>query len=224
MPTSSAPKAMISRPLRRAANALSSSRTERHEIAASAAPNPTTAIGLWDASLAWERSRGVGTSRGAGYSPSMAEEDRSDGPSGEPAPPPPERPSPPWTGWKLVQVSAVALAALVISGAVIAGLSDGLTLTGGSEDAAAPIDTQPLRVATGGQGSGTVISDPPGIECGMDCNEEFQVDELVRLTAVPSKGSAFAGFSGDCSGTGRCTVTMDTPRSVTATFEPDRPG
>jgi uncharacterized repeat protein (TIGR02543 family) len=40
------------------------------------------------------------------------------------------------------------------------------------------------------------------------------------LTATPSNGATFAGWSGDCSGTAAtCTVTMDAIRSATATFQ-----
>ena len=42
----------------------------------------------------------------------------------------------------------------------------------------------------------------------------------VALTATPDPGTVFAGWSGACSGTGECDVTMDSDRSVTATFIP----
>jgi vibriolysin len=45
----------------------------------------------------------------------------------------------------------------------------------------------------------------------------------VALTATPDPGSLFAGWSGDCSGTGSCQVTMSQARSVTATFAPNSP-
>ena len=159
-----------------------------------------------------------------GYSPTMAQEDESSGQIREP--PPPKQPPPPWKGWKLVEVSAVAVAALVIGGGVVAGLSGG-TLFGGGGDEAATVDsegqaeTHRLRVTTDGEGSGAVTSIPPGIECSGDCQEEFPAGERVRLKASPSEGSVFAGFSGDCSGTGQCTVNVNRARSVTATFEPD---
>ena len=42
--------------------------------------------------------------------------------------------------------------------------------------------------------------------------------DRVSVTAQPSSGYLFAGFTGDCSGTGSCSVLMDQPRNVTANF------
>jgi beta-lactam-binding protein with PASTA domain len=41
----------------------------------------------------------------------------------------------------------------------------------------------------------------------------------VTLAASPASGSSFTGWTGACSGTGTCTVTMDAAKSVTATFD-----
>ena len=41
---------------------------------------------------------------------------------------------------------------------------------------------------------------------------------MVTLTATPDTSSSFAGWSGACSGSGSCTVTMDGDKSVTASF------
>ena len=77
----------------------------------------------------------------------------------------------------------------------------------------------PLDVTKSGNGTGTVSSDVPGIDCGSDCTEEYQEDTLVTLTAVADPGSTFVGWSGSgCSGTGTCVVTMDQARSVNAEF------
>ena len=43
-------------------------------------------------------------------------------------------------------------------------------------------------------------------------------DSGVTLTASPGASSTFAGWSGACSGTGPCTVTMDAARTVGASF------
>jgi Divergent InlB B-repeat domain/Beta-propeller repeat len=74
-----------------------------------------------------------------------------------------------------------------------------------------------LSVDTAGSGGGTVQG--PGISCGADCSEEYAHGESVQLSASPAPGSYFAGWSGDCTGTGTCSLTMIGPASVTATFE-----
>jgi len=42
----------------------------------------------------------------------------------------------------------------------------------------------------------------------------------VQLSAQANDRFAFTGWSGACSGTGACTVTMNGPQAVTATFQP----
>jgi PKD repeat protein len=75
-----------------------------------------------------------------------------------------------------------------------------------------------LTVARAGTGSGQVSSTPSGIACGNSCQASFESGRAVTLAATPDASSIFAGWSGDCSGTGACQVTMDQFRSVTATF------
>jgi len=75
-----------------------------------------------------------------------------------------------------------------------------------------------LTVALPGNGSGTVTSNPAGIECPGTCLSSFDMGTVVSLTATASQGSIFVGWSGACSGTGACNVTMDTDQYVTATF------
>jgi hypothetical protein len=75
-----------------------------------------------------------------------------------------------------------------------------------------------LSVTASGGGSGVVTSGPGGISCGTECSAEYPGGTAVTLTATPADGSIFSGWSGACVGQGRCTVTMDGDRSVTATF------
>ena len=76
-----------------------------------------------------------------------------------------------------------------------------------------------LSVSKSGTGSGTVVSNPAGINCGSTCLATYDPNTSVTLTATPSSGSTFKGWSGDCAGTGICTVTMDSKKFVTATFD-----
>ncbi len=83
-----------------------------------------------------------------------------------------------------------------------------------------------LEVNKTGVGAGQVSSNPPGIDCGINCQSNFGDGARVVLTGAPDFGSAFDGWSGDagCLGNGNCTVTMDQDYSVTATFNPDDDG
>jgi hypothetical protein len=75
-----------------------------------------------------------------------------------------------------------------------------------------------LTVKKAGTGSGTITSSPSGINCGSTCAASFDVLSKVTLTATAASGSSFSGWSGACSGTGTCKVTMNEARTVTATF------
>ena len=77
-----------------------------------------------------------------------------------------------------------------------------------------------LTVAFAGSGTGSVASDPSGIECGAICSDAVSGNaaETLALTATPAPGSRFSGWSGACSGTGTCEVPMTGTQSVTATF------
>jgi len=76
----------------------------------------------------------------------------------------------------------------------------------------------PLTVSVTGTGSGSVSSNPSSVNCPGNCGASFNSSTSVTLTAVPGPGSTFAGWGGACSGTGGCTVAMNTAESVTATF------
>src|SRR5262249_36505602 len=68
-----------------------------------------------------------------------------------------------------------------------------------------------------GTGQGTITSSPAGIDCGADCIESYAPGTAVTLTATTS--STFGGWSGACTGTGACQVTVDAAKSVTAAFQ-----
>jgi hypothetical protein len=78
--------------------------------------------------------------------------------------------------------------------------------------------TRALTVARAGTGTGTVTSSVSGINCGTTCTASYASGTSVTLTASAASGSTFAGWSGACSGTGTCTVSMTAALSVTATF------
>src|SRR5262245_18633770 len=89
-----------------------------------------------------------------------------------------------------------------------------------------PTDRSTLSVTIGGTGAGTVTgpgsSTTPGGSCTSPgcttATAEYIVNTTVSIFATPASGSTFDGWSGACSGTGTCTVTMGQAQSVTATF------
>jgi len=58
-------------------------------------------------------------------------------------------------------------------------------------------------------GSGTVTRSNPG---------PYHLGDVVTLTPVPAAGWSFSAWSGACTGSGACSVTMDANKTVTATF------
>lgn len=77
-----------------------------------------------------------------------------------------------------------------------------------------------MNVGTSGTGTGTVTSAPGGINCGLACSSVYANGTTVVLTATPAGGSIFGGWSGACTGTGTCSVVMNSPINVTASFLP----
>ena len=85
--------------------------------------------------------------------------------------------------------------------------------------------TYPLTTAKTGTGTGTVTSAPTGIDCGATCSATLTLSTRVTLTAKPTGGSTFAGWSGACSGTATtCVVPILGARTATARFNGSRPG
>jgi hypothetical protein len=76
-----------------------------------------------------------------------------------------------------------------------------------------------LTVAKEGGGSGKVTSSPVGINCGSMCSADFKQGKKVTLKAKADAGSVFKEWGGACSGTGSCSVVMNSDVTVTANFE-----
>jgi uncharacterized repeat protein (TIGR02543 family) len=93
------------------------------------------------------------------------------------------------------------------------------TLTFTTSGGGGPPARKTLTVAKSGAGTGTVTSTPAGIDCGATCTLDFDHGTVVTLTPTAATGSTFVGWSGDCSGSGGCTLTMDQNHSATATFQ-----
>lgn len=81
-----------------------------------------------------------------------------------------------------------------------------------------------LTVTLDGTGTGSVTSDPGGIDCGIDCATSFSGGDEVTLTASAAPGSVFDGWTGGgCSGTGPCVVVMDQDHDVHGSFSEEAP-
>lgn len=126
--------------------------------------------------------------------------------------------------------TVVTLTATPAGGSVFAGWSGGgcsgtgtcvVTVSAAtSVNAQFDLGPQTLTVVIAGTGTGTVASAPAGIACAPTCSAAFPGGSVVVLTATAGGGSTFTGWSGGgCSGTGMCSVTMNSATSVTATFD-----
>lgn len=108
------------------------------------------------------------------------------------------------------------------SGAVVTGLmtanvvcftGNGSGGSGGSE----PV----LTVNFSGSGTGVVASTTSGFTCSstnVSCVDSFPSGTAITLTANPVAPSTFGGWSGGCTGTGNCTLLLETDTTVVATF------
>lgn len=122
-----------------------------------------------------------------------------------------------------IVIAAPAVAETIINTAVVSALTyDGDASNNEvSFTTVAGYDHQTLAVSLKGTGSGTVTSNPAGIDTGInDYSELYPIGPPeVVLTALPSVGSVFEGWSGGgCSGTGACSVLINADIVVTATF------
>ena len=76
-----------------------------------------------------------------------------------------------------------------------------------------------LTVDKSGSGTGIVTSNPPSISCGANCTAYFPAGTHVTLSAAADAGSTFTGWSGFCTGIGLCSFDINSPVTVSATFD-----
>jgi hypothetical protein len=106
------------------------------------------------------------------------------------------------------------------SGALTGTTSSQAIVMDGAKNVSATFtrNTYTLSIVKTGSGSGTVTSSPAGISCGINCSASYTAGSSITLTATPDVGSVFTGWTGGCSGTGTCEVSMTSAKSVTASF------
>ena len=84
-----------------------------------------------------------------------------------------------------------------------------------------PPTTYALTVTAPAAGSGTITSSPAAINCPGTCTAKFSANTKVTLTAAAGSNYSFAGWSGSCTGTGACSLTITAAATVTPSFNPD---
>jgi hypothetical protein len=81
---------------------------------------------------------------------------------------------------------------------------------------------QQLSLSLAIAGRGSVESDVPGIDCAASCTTRWDAGSRVSLEALPAAGQRFVRWSGACSGSGPCDVTLQAAQSVGVLFAAER--
>jgi hypothetical protein len=89
---------------------------------------------------------------------------------------------------------------------------------GGAGSPVATPTTATYTLSAAISGNGRVTSSPAGMSCTSNCSASFASGSVVTLSAAPASGATFAGWSGACSGTGMCSISIGGNQSVTASF------
>jgi len=69
-----------------------------------------------------------------------------------------------------------------------------------------------------------VTSNLPGVACATSCATDWDAGSSLVLQPVAGGGQRFVRWSGGCTGTGGCALTLGAPTSVVALFAPTRYG
>jgi hypothetical protein len=79
-----------------------------------------------------------------------------------------------------------------------------------------------IKIIKVGVGEGQVITDPPCIDCGEDCEYLFPLNSTITLIASSGEYSRFVGWSGDtdCAGSNfDCNLYIDDDKTILADFD-----
>ena len=80
-----------------------------------------------------------------------------------------------------------------------------------------------LTIQKEGTGEGSVVSNPSGIACGVDCSEVYFNGTIVTLFAVPSPGNEFISWL-NCplvNQDNECLTSMSSSQTIRAVFQPN---
>jgi hypothetical protein len=110
---------------------------------------------------------------------------------------------------------ALILGSLALAVGASCGSSSSISASSpdGGSGRTSPIQVS-LKITTEGNGLVRGI----GADCRGSCTAPYVSGTQVHLVAVPDTGASFVSWSGACSGTGGCDLTLDADREVSATF------
>ncbi len=74
------------------------------------------------------------------------------------------------------------------------------------------------RLVVDASGPGSIATSDYLLSCPNSCSGIYSPGKQITLIPTANVGSIFAGWTGACSGTGTCLVTMDSDKSVSAIF------
>jgi len=122
--------------------------------------------------------------------------------------------------------TAVSLSATADTGSVFDGWSgacigSGLcnTTMDAVKDVSASFSLQQFALTLNKTANGGSIAGNAGCALGSaTCTASLDYNTAVSLTATPAAGYVFSGWSGACTGTDACNVTLDSAKTVTANF------
>jgi hypothetical protein len=96
-----------------------------------------------------------------------------------------------------------------------------MTCGGVSQPAFVTVNLQNFSVTVDKTVGGSVKSSDGNISCGAICSHTYTSGANVILTAIPDNANwKFIGWTGDCSGVGTCSLTVNGIKSVKALFVP----
>jgi hypothetical protein len=82
------------------------------------------------------------------------------------------------------------------------------------------LDLPQVALSVTMSGTGTVVSDVPGLDCVTSCTTQWDSGSVVALSAEPDAGMRLVRWTGACVGNTDCALDLTQPVSATAVFGP----
>jgi hypothetical protein len=99
-----------------------------------------------------------------------------------------------------------------------ADCTDGSVTMNANKGCTAKFAVNAVALSISKKGKGQVAGAASGIDCGSACSSTVAAGTAVSLRATADSGFVFSGWSGGCTGTGDCSLTLTTNTTVTANF------